>query len=170
MRPQRQPLWSARMETPLGPLLAQASPEGLLRLDFAENAPAPPAGALREENALLRRLRRELAEYFAGERRGFSIPLRPEGTDFQRRAWRALLGIPWGQTRTYLQQARMMGLENPSGACRAVGQANAANPIVILIPCHRVVSAGGRPGGYSAGPERKRRLLELEGAARLIRR
>jgi methylated-DNA-[protein]-cysteine S-methyltransferase len=112
-------------------------------------------------SALVAETRKQLAEYFAGTRRDFELPLDPVGTDFQQRAWRALLEIPYGVTRTYAQQAQRLGM--PHGA-RAVGLANARNPIPIVIPCHRLVGSTGKLTGYAGGLEVKEHLLRLEGA------
>ncbi len=105
---------------------------------------------------------RQLREYFAGSRRSFELELAPEGTPFQRRVWETVLGIPYGATRTYGEVARLLGDER---ATRAVGLANGANPVAIVIPCHRVVGSDGSLVGYGGGLERKAALLELEGAA-----
>lgn len=101
----------------------------------------------------------QLHEYLAAQRRDFDLPLRLLGTDFQRRAWQALIDIPFGQTRSYGQQAK--SLDNP-GASRAVGLANGQNPIAVVVPCHRVVGADGSMTGFGGGLEAKRWLLELE--------
>lgn len=105
-------------------------------------------------------VRRQLAEYLAGGRRRFDLPLDPIGTEFQRGVWRILLEIPFGQTRTYGDLARALGRPQ---AFRAVGRANHDNPIGIVIPCHRVIGADGDLTGYGGGLPMKRRLLELEG-------
>lgn len=105
-------------------------------------------------------LRRQLDEYLEGRRRSFDLPLAPEGTDFQRLCWEALCEIPYGQTRSYSEQARLIG--RPA-AIRAVGRANHDNPIGVVIPCHRVIGANGHLTGYAGGLPMKRRLLELEG-------
>ena len=105
--------------------------------------------------------RRELAEYFAGKRTTFDVPLAPEGTEFQRRVWTALLRVPYGATATYGDIARQIG--SPK-AVRAVGAANGRNPIAIVVPCHRVIGANGTLTGYGGGLTRKRALLELETA------
>jgi methylated-DNA-[protein]-cysteine S-methyltransferase len=102
----------------------------------------------------------QLDEYFAGKRRDFDLPLRLEGTIFQRRVWQVLTEIPYGATWSYGQQAKRMG--NPN-ASRAVGLANGRNPISILVPCHRVIGADGSLTGYGGGVERKRWLLAHEG-------
>lgn len=100
--------------------------------------------------------------YFEGRAALPELPLRPEGTDFQRRVWKAVGDIPYGKTVTYAQLAAMVGEgANP----RNVGQANAANPVAVAIPCHRVLAAGGNLAGYAWGLDRKRELLRLEGVA-----
>ena len=111
-------------------------------------------------NAITNLAATQLQEYFAGRRRLFDVPLRPAGSVFQQDVWRALEHIPFGQTRTYAQVAAM--IDRP-GAARAVGSANAANPIPIIIPCHRVIPASGGIGGYAYGAEMKRFLLKHEG-------
>ncbi|MBV8199609.1 MAG: methylated-DNA--[protein]-cysteine S-methyltransferase [Acidobacteria bacterium] len=104
-------------------------------------------------------LQRQLAEYFAGERREFALPLAPRGTEFERRVWRALVAIPYGETRSYAEIARTIG--HPA-ACRAVGRANGSNPIALVIPCHRVIGSDGSLTGYGGGLPIKRFLLDLE--------
>ena len=104
---------------------------------------------------------RQLTEYFAGDRRVFNLPLRPAGTEFQRRVWEVLATVPWGTTTTYGAIAARLGL--PPGASRAVGGANGANPIAIVLPCHRVIGSDGRLTGYAGGLHRKALLLRLEG-------
>ena len=108
---------------------------------------------------LLTELEAQLAEYFEGERRGFDLPLVLAGTDFQERVWSALLQIPYGGTISYVELARRVGSR---GGSRAVGSANGANRIAIVVPCHRVIQANGNLGGYGGGLSRKRRLLDLE--------
>jgi len=103
----------------------------------------------------------QLAEYFAGKRREFTLELAPFGTDFQLRVWRALCKIPYGAVRNYADIARAIG---QPGAARAVGQANGCNPLPIVIPCHRVIASDGTIGGYSGGLAIKHRLLALEGS------
>jgi O-6-methylguanine DNA methyltransferase len=105
--------------------------------------------------------RAQLEEYLAGRRREFDLELDLAGTAFQQRAWLALTEIPYGDTRTYAEQASRLGL--PRGA-RAVGSANARNPLPIVVPCHRLVGASGKLTGYAGGLDRKERLLRLEGA------
>jgi methylated-DNA-[protein]-cysteine S-methyltransferase len=103
---------------------------------------------------------RELREYFAGDRTGFDLPLAPAGTGFQVRVWNALTEIPYGRTESYGRVAQRLGLV--PGASRAVGLANGANPISIVVPCHRVIGANGSLTGYGGGLDRKRFLLDLE--------
>lgn len=109
--------------------------------------------------ALLEEAARQLREYFAGQRREFDLPLRLRGTAFQMQVWQVLQAIPYGEVRTYGEIARAIGKPK---ACRAVGMANHNNPISIIVPCHRVVGAGGSLTGYGGGLENKRFLLELE--------
>jgi AraC family transcriptional regulator of adaptative response/methylated-DNA-[protein]-cysteine methyltransferase len=104
-------------------------------------------------------LKKELTEYFAGERKAFTVPLVMKGSEFQERTWRGLLALPYGQTKSYAELARDIGAVNAS---RAVGHANGLNRIAILVPCHRVINADGELGGYGGGLWRKRALLELE--------
>ena len=129
---------------------------GIRRLGFGE--PAIPAAA-NEPGTLLAEAARQLDEYFSGRRRQFDLPLDLEGTEFQQRVWEAVSEIPYGQTRTYAQIASTIG--SPK-AVRAVGAANGANRVAIIVPCHRVVASGGGLGGYGGGLELKRRLLALE--------
>ena len=107
---------------------------------------------------------RQLRAYFAGELRRFRLPLDLQGTPFQLRVWRELERIPYGETRSYRQIAEAVGAPR---AVRAVGAANGANPIPIVVPCHRVIGAGGKLVGYGGGLPLKKRLLELEGARAL---
>jgi len=111
-------------------------------------------------SALLRSAVQQLGEYFAGTRTVFDLPLRAEGTAFQRQAWQALCAIPYGQTRSYAQQARAVG--RPT-ATRAIGAANGRNPIAIIVPCHRVIGSDGSLTGYAGGQPVKRWLLNHEG-------
>lgn len=145
----------AELDTPLGTVSFAIDARGrLVELRFG---PSPATGDALD--AAGRRVRDELAEYFARRRRAFGLPIAPTGTAFQRRVWRALMQVPYGQTASYADIARRIGRP---GAARAVGQANGANPIPIVIPCHRVIAADGTIGGYSGGLDVKRRLLELE--------
>ncbi len=152
------------IETPLGSLLAAADSEALLSLEFGagRHPPQPaPGWTARPSSPLLRAAAAQVAEYFAGRRRVFDLPLRPQGTPFQLGAWQALRRIPYGETRSYGEQAAAIGRAT---AARAVGAANARNRIVIVIPCHRVIGGDGSLTGFAAGLSRKRELLRLEGA------
>ena len=117
-----------------------------------------------DRNLLLLEAARQLRAYFAGQLREFLLPLDIEGTDFQKRVWRQVAAIPYGETRSYLQIAVAIG--SPIGV-RAVGAANGANPVPIVVPCHRVIGARGKLVGYGGGLAMKKRLLELEGAMAL---
>jgi methylated-DNA-[protein]-cysteine S-methyltransferase len=129
-----------------------------------------PAGATtgtdardgRQARAGLVGARQQLEEYFAGQRREFDLPLAAEGSDFQKRVWATLREIPWGETRSYGEIAERLG-----SSPRAVGRANATNPICVIVPCHRVIGADGTLTGYAGGMDNKRWLLELEGALAL---
>jgi len=112
-----------------------------------------------QETSLIQEAFRQLTEYLKGKRKAFELPLNPKGTDFQKRVWRALCEIPYGETRSYKQIAEAIG--NPK-AVRAVGMANNRNPITIVVPCHRVIGANGKLVGYGGGLEMKEFLLRLE--------
>jgi methylated-DNA-[protein]-cysteine S-methyltransferase len=114
-----------------------------------------------DRNPLLIEAVRQLRAYFAGQLREFCLPLDIEGTDFQKRVWDQVAAIPYGETRSYRQIATALG---SPGAVRAVGAANGANPVPIVVPCHRVIGVSGKLVGYGGGLAMKRRLLELEGA------
>jgi methylated-DNA-[protein]-cysteine S-methyltransferase len=146
-----------RMETPVGTLTIIAGETGLRAVVFAGES--VPDGAFEGRHPLLAETERQLQEYFAGERREFDLPLDLAGTPFQRRAWLALATIPYGTTISYGEQARRL---DAPGSARAVGSANARNPVSIVLPCHRVVGADGRLTGYGGGIDAKRTLLEHE--------
>lgn len=114
-------------------------------------------------DAVIEKARAELEEYFAGKRQSFSVALKPQGTAFQKRVWAALREIPYGKTASYGEIADKIGNKK---ACRAVGMANNRNPIAIIIPCHRVVGAGGSLTGYAGGLDKKEFLLKLEAQRR----
>jgi len=145
--------------SPVGPLLLTGDDAVLTGLDFADDSP-PPRGRRRDDDRF-RDEARQLGEYFAGERTGFDIPMRLEGAAFDRRVWDTLVAIPHGSTTTYGELAARIGAP---GRARAVGSANARNPVAIVVPCHRVIGAGGKLTGYGGGLERKRALLAHEGA------
>jgi AraC family transcriptional regulator of adaptative response/methylated-DNA-[protein]-cysteine methyltransferase len=162
-------LWAEVVSSPLGPLLIAATDGGICLLEFSDPARVDVTlGRLKREFDLplvpgphrwIDRLKVELAEYFAGRRRDFTVPVVAPGTAFQERVWAELQRIPFAETISYGELARRIG--NPD-AQRAVGLANGANRIAIVIPCHRVVNSGGKLGGYGGGLWRKRLLLELE--------
>ena len=132
----------------------------VVELNYSANDCSVVSGLSQDcSTALEREARRQLEEYFAGRRQTFDLPLRPQGTDFQRRVWKELLQIPYGQTATYGQIAKRIG--NPNAA-HAVGQACNANSIPIFIPCHRVVGSNSRLTGFALGLDVKTALLELE--------
>jgi len=159
----------------VGPLFLAASDRGLVALEFDKRLPGqqtirPNPRDLRAESKSVRFEEserkmsiyvRELEEYFAGKRSEFTFPLDLRGTEFQLACWRALLAIPYGETRTYADIARAVG--RPQGF-RAVGMANNRNPVAIVVPCHRVIASDGTLCGYGGGLNIKRKLLELEGA------
>jgi methylated-DNA-[protein]-cysteine S-methyltransferase len=152
------------IESPVGVLTAVADADGLCGLFMEGAAHRPPPESFGERADVgFERLRTELDEYFAGERQEFSVALSATGTPFQRRVWALLGGIPSGRTRTYGDLARELG---DPGAVRAVGGANARNPVCIVVPCHRVVGADGSLTGFAGGVERKLRLLALEDPTR----
>ena len=135
-----------------------AGAEGLQAIRCGAAAEAGD-GARNGRNALLEETARQLRAYFAGEAREFDLPLDMQGTEFQKRVWRELLKIRYGETRGYGEIAAAMGAPK---AVRAVGAANGANPLPIVVPCHRVIGAGGKLVGYGGGLALKKRLLELE--------
>ena len=152
-------------ETPVGPLILYFSPAGLTALEFADETAKtriPETSLPAAVKAMAAAARQELASYFAGSPTDFGgLALDPRGTPFQLRVWEELRQIPWGATISYRELARRVG--SPK-AFRAVGQANAVNPLPIIVPCHRVIAADGTLGGYSSGLDRKRWLLRHEGA------
>jgi len=151
------------MGSPFGRLELVEAGGALVAVHFDAAAADGSPHNERDGSARLVEAQRQLTDYFAGTRRVFDLPLRPAGTDFQRRVWHVLASVPWGTTTTYGAIAARLGL--PPGASRAVGAANGANPIAIVLPCHRVIGSDGRLTGYAGGLERKARLLRLEGVA-----
>ena len=154
----------SRLDSMAGPLVFAVSQKGLVALEFDRgNFPSIKRKDVRweESEKATKPYVRELKEYFAGKRREFNFDLDLRGTPFQLKCWRALLDIPYGETRTYADIARAVGQRN---AFRAVGMANNRNPIAIVVPCHRVIASDGTLCGYGGGLDIKRRLLELEGA------
>lgn len=152
--------FAARIPTPLGTFVAAVDGSGaLLALDFDEQGPIADWEDVVRDEARLAPVAAALARYFAGAVREFALALAPAGTPFQRRVWAELVRIPYGTTISYAELARRLG---DSKAVRAVGRANGANPIPIVVPCHRVIGADGTLTGYAGGLERKRALLALE--------
>lgn len=148
------------VDSPMGWLRLKATDQGLMSMDWVRAGEGPDSEQVPGSRAVLRQAARWLATYFARRVAPSLPPLVLTGTEFQKSVWRWLAALPAGQLTTYGEIARALG--NP-GACRAVGQAVGANPLPIFIPCHRVLAAGGRMGGYSSGLPRKRWLLAHEG-------
>ncbi len=146
-------------DSPLGRMILQEEDGFLVRIDFDSDALQTPEGAARQESLVLREAIRQLTAYFNGTRTRFQLPLNPQGTPFQQRAWKALQEIPYGETRSYEQQAIRVGGKNYT---RAVGGANHRNPLSIVIPCHRVIGKNGQLTGFGGGLDRKQALLNLE--------
>ncbi len=162
----------SRLLTPLGPMIAVASDTGLCLLEFTDRKAIHKqlervqqqhrARLVLGEHELFKTLQQQLDEYFNQHRRTFELPLNLKGTEFQLMAWATLQSIPYGEFRNYQQEAKMMGKPE---AIRAVATANAANPLAIIVPCHRVIAKTGKLAGYAGGIWRKRYLLELESRA-----
>ena len=167
-------------QTPVGPLRIIAGPGAITAIEFSGTAAADapprssmaraavaaagrPAGDRDDADPLLREAVRQLHAYFAGDLKEFELPLLPDGTGFQRRVWGELQRIGYGETASYGDVARRLGMS--PAAARAVGLANGRNPIPVIVPCHRVVGAGGRLTGYAGGVTRKQLLLDLEQGA-----
>ena len=149
------------LDTPIGPLLIAGDEEAIRHIAFPKNGKArrPEPGWRESARGVVGEAVRQLREYFEGRRTEFDLPLAPEGTLFQRTVWRRLRDIPYGETISYGELARRAG--NPK-ASRAVGAANGANPIPVVIPCHRVIGADGTLTGFGGGLPIKRKLLALE--------
>ena len=159
----RHSLQIAWIDSPVGLLRVGASDSALHTLQFVNSKQA--AADEPNSNPIIEQTRCELAEYFAGTRRVFEVPLSFAGTPFQRGVWTALCSIGYGERISYLEQSRRVGDEL---AIRAVAQANGQNPIAIVIPCHRVINASGKLGGFGGGLIRKQFLLDLERGDRLL--
>lgn len=147
-------MFTRYVATPLGRLLLTASERGLTYVGFGKQCHQEQSSPLLEQAAL------QVQEWFGGNRRDFDLLLDIRGTDFQRAVWRQLQAIPWGQYRTYGELAQTLG---KLGAARAVGGACGANPLLLIIPCHRVLAQDGQLGGFSSGLDLKRQLLAQEG-------
>ena len=149
-------------QSPVGLIRMGETGGFLTRADFVEQSLELEnfqPNSISNSSTLLKDACRQLDEYFEGRRQKFDLALKPHGTNFQHSAWESLLRIPYGETRSYLQQAE--SIRNPK-AIRAIGQANSRNPIPIIIPCHRVIGKNGSLTGYAGGLDRKTRLLALE--------
>ncbi|HEY6852709.1 MAG TPA: methylated-DNA--[protein]-cysteine S-methyltransferase [Gemmatimonadales bacterium] len=155
----------ARMQTPIGELTLTATDTALTGVYFPSSRHGPPPVAQGEPHGpaaeILARARQQLAEYFTRARMTFDLPLAAQGTEFEHQVWDALRRIPFGTTTSYGEIARKLG---DARNARAVGTANGKNPIPIIVPCHRVIGANGDLTGFGGGIERKRWLLEHEGA------
>ncbi len=170
-------MWT-QIDSPLGPVRIVAHREAVTAVEFvgpmtevpasprastavaAARSAGRPVGDRADDDPLLAEAARQLTAYFARDLEEFDLPLRPDGTPFQLRVWEQLGRIPYGETTSYGEIAHRLGMR--PGASRAVGAANGRNPIGIVIPCHRVVGAGGLLSGYAGGVERKQALLDLE--------
>ncbi len=159
------PNYHTIISSPVGQLTLIASDRGLMAVLWENEDPKRVGidqGEQRDDFPLLQQTAQQLREYFSGERKIFSLPLHFIGTEFQQQVWRALLTIPYGETRSYLQIAQQIGNEK---SVRAVGAANGKNPISIIAPCHRVIGASGKLTGFAGGLEAKAFLLQLESPA-----
>lgn len=148
-------MFCSYLDSPLGMLVIVSDGTGLKAV-----SPISERQTEKREDAVTREAERQLSEYFAGERRQFELPLSPDGTPFEKVVWEALLQIPFGETRSYGEIAALLGRP---GASRAVGNAVGKNPLLILVPCHRVIASDGSLGGFSAGLENKVLLHRIEG-------
>lgn len=150
------------IETPLGTMIAASHKQGICLLEYEkcmDNQKRLQGDLITGKSPHIHKLEKELKEYFRGERKTFDVPLYLSGTQFQIAVWKMLMTIPYGETRSYKEQAEYV--EKPQ-AVRAVARANGANRIAIVIPCHRVIGSDGSLTGYGGGIERKRFLLNLE--------
>lgn len=146
--------YETTVESPLGPIGLESDGTAITAVRLRGRCQAE------RKDAILRRAEKQLKEYFAGRRRAFDLPLKTEGTEFQKQVWRELARIPYGKCLGYGEIARRIGRPQAS---RAVGNAVGRNPLAILLPCHRVIAANRRLGGFTGGTDLKVRLLDLEG-------
>lgn len=146
-----------RYDTCVGKITIIADDKALMAIYFGESS-----DGIEQETPLIKKAYQQLSEYFAGERQNFDLPLRFEGTDFQKKVWLNLQKIPYGKVCSYKQLAVMSGNEK---ACRAVGMANNKNKLAIVVPCHRVIGSNGKLVGYAGGLDIKTKLLELEASS-----
>lgn len=154
-------LYRSTLATPLGELAIFANKNAIYRVEFIDSISKQDLYMANSctENKLTLQAKTQLMQYFAGEITTFHLPLAPQGTPFRQQTWQALQQIPYGETRCYSEQAELM---NNKKAVRAVGAANGANPIAIIIPCHRVIGKNGSLTGYAGGLHRKEWLLNFE--------
>ncbi len=143
-------------DTEIGKIKIEENGGAITKIEFMGQEIQEELG---NETELLKETVKQLEEYFRGVRKDFDLPLEPNGTEFQRRVWKSLIEIPYGETRSYSEIAKAIGNEK---ACRAVGMANNKNPIPIIIPCHRVIGVNGKLVGYAGGLDVKEKLLKLE--------
>lgn len=146
-------------QTSLGEIGISANQEGITGIFLMRGRPLDTEDCRKEETPVIRQAAQEITEYLEKKRTRFTIPLSLQGTEFQKRVWNALQEIPYGETRSYKQIAE--AIQQPN-AYRAVGMANNKNPVLIIIPCHRVIGAQGKLVGYAAGVDVKQYLLKLE--------
>jgi AraC family transcriptional regulator of adaptative response/methylated-DNA-[protein]-cysteine methyltransferase len=162
-------------ESPLGRMIAGATEEGICLLEFEDNRSRLEkeiatlekllsAKAFRGVNSHITLLTHQVDEYFSGSRKVFTVPLITPGSPFQQEVWQGLVKIPYGSTRSYMDQAKALGKPD---AIRAIAHANGMNRISIIIPCHRVIGSDGKMTGYGGGIWRKKKLLDLEGGSDL---
>ena len=148
------------IDTPIGPLTLVAGPNGLREVRFPNGRLVSAAdGPARPDHPVLAQTATELAEYFAGTRQDFDVPLDPHGSPFQLSAWQGLTTIPFAETVSYGEQARRLGHD---GKARAIGAANGSNPLPVIVPCHRVIGSDGSLTGFGGGLETKAWLLHHE--------
>ncbi|WP_294389251.1 methylated-DNA--[protein]-cysteine S-methyltransferase [uncultured Clostridium sp.] len=144
--------------TKIGEIAIEENGVAITRLYFV-NKDLEKEVEIKEETWLMRKAIKEIKEYLEGKRNSFDLPLEPEGTEFQKKVWNVLKEIPYGETRSYGEIAKLIGNEKAS---RAVGMANNKNPIMIMIPCHRVIGVNGKLVGYAGGLDVKEKLLNME--------
>ena len=158
-------LFYKQVESPVGKLKLVASANALVAVLWKQERPERvklEPMKVTPQQPILVETERQLSQYFSGIRTEFDLPIEPNGSNFQKKVWQALRGIPFGETRSYLDLAEAVGSPN---ACRAVGAANGKNPLAIVVPCHRVVGANGALTGFAGGLEAKAKLLALEARA-----
>ena len=150
-------LTTAVIRTQIGNIEIEEKEGNIVRIGFTEEA--NPADEKNVTSPILREAIQQLQEYFAGQRKEFDLPIKMQGTEFQKKVWQALQEIPYGEVSSYGKLAEKIG---NAKACRAVGMANHRNPIAIVVPCHRVIGSNGKVVGYAGGLDKKEWLLEME--------